>query len=202
MHPESSTRTLGHYAANALNFREKTIEHDVSQNVNALLQAIGGKPPFKILDFGCGPGRDVRAFQVLGHEPTGLDGCERFVEMTRSYTGATVLHQDFLALSLPVEFFDGVFANASLFHVPSNSLLRVLSELRSALKPRGVLFCSNPRGNTEGWQGERYACHFELERWLEFFTAAGYELVRHYYRPEGLPNTEQPWLAMVLSKVV
>lgn len=198
MQTESSVRTLGHYEANAVTFREKTADHDVSQNINALLTALDAKPQLSILDFGCGPGRDLRAFQDLGHHPTGLDGCARFVDMARACSGAPVLHQDFLALSLPEAFFDGIFANASLFHVPSHALPRVLGELKRALKIRGILFCSNPRGDSEGWQGDRYGCHFELERWLEFFNAAGFELLHHYYRPEGLPFAEQHWLAMVM----
>jgi len=201
MPADTSERTLGHYAANAFVFREKTIDHDVSQNIRALLNAIEGQAPFNILDFGCGPGRDLRVFKELGHDPVGLDGCSQFVEMAQSYAGARVWHQDFLALSLAPALFDGIFANASLFHVPSAELPRVLSELRLSLKPRGVLFCSNPRGNDEGWNGERYGCHFELDRWLAYFNDAGFDLVYHYYRPEGLPNSEQPWLAMVLRRV-
>jgi SAM-dependent methyltransferase len=201
MQHETSTRTLGHYAANALVFRDKTIDHDVAQNIAALLQAIKGSPPFKVLDFGSGPGRDLKTLRNLGHAPTGLDGCSRFVEMSKAFSGAEVWLQDFLALSLPAAYFDGVFANASLFHIPSCELPRVLGELRAALRPRGVLFCSNPRGNAEGWQGERYGCHFELDRWQELFTLAGFELLHHFFRPEGLPRDEQPWLAMVLRRL-
>jgi SAM-dependent methyltransferase len=201
MLPETSARTLGHYESNALAFREGTIDHDVTQNVASLLGAIEGTPPFKILDFGCGPGRDLRTFRDLGHEPTGLDGCESFVEMSRAIGGVEVLHQDFLALSLPSNHFDGVFANASLFHIPSTALPRVLSELRDSLKPRGVLFCSNPRGNQEGWRGDRYACHFELDRWHELFRTAHFELAHHYYRPDGLPREQQPWLAIVFRRM-
>src|SRR6266508_3406141 len=78
----------------------------------------------------------------------GLDGSKEFVAMARSYSGCEVLHQDFLAMVLPQSRFDGVFANASLFHVPSQELPRILLELRETLRPRGVLFCSNPRGTT------------------------------------------------------
>ena len=201
MQSETSARTLSHYQSNATAFRDNTLDHDVQQNIDALLGTIEGNPPFKILGFGCGPGRDLHTFRALGHEPTGLDGCQRFVEMSAAYSGAEVWHQDFLALSLPNGYFDGIFANASLFHVPSAALPRVLRELRDALKPRGVLFCSNPRGNIEGWQGERYACHFEFERWLELFRQACFELSHHYYRPAGLPREEQPWLAMVFRRL-
>ena len=84
--------------------------------------------------------------------------------MARTYSGCEVLHQDFLAIKLPESHFDGVFANASLFHVPSSELSRVLLEIFKTLKPRGVLFCSNPRGsNDEGLTGERYGGFFNPE---------------------------------------
>ena len=81
-------------------------------------------PPFAILDFGCGPGRDLKAFKDLGHEPVGLDGSARFAAMARDYSGCEVLEQDFLRLDLPAGRFDGVFANAALFHVPSSGAAR------------------------------------------------------------------------------
>src|SRR5260370_11477601 len=109
--------------------------------------------------------------------------------MARSYSGCEVLHQDFLAMALPESRFDGVFANASLFHVPSRELPRVLLELRKALKPRGVLFCSNPRGNNEeGFSDGRYSCFFDLDTWQNYVRAAGFFEVGHYYRPPGLPR--------------
>jgi len=195
-------RTLDHYEANATSFWEGTRDHDVSQNYAALLGAIQGTPPFSILDFGCGPGRDLAYFGSLGHEAVGLDGCASFCAMARKHSGCQVLQQDFLALSLPAGRFDGIFANASLFHVPSLELPRVLGELRSALKPRGVLFSSNPRGdNSEGWSGDRYGAYHDLTRWLEVVTAAGFEEVTHYFRPEGKPREQQPWLATVFRRI-
>jgi SAM-dependent methyltransferase len=87
-----------------------------------------------------------------GHRVIGLDGAERFTEMARIHSGCEVWQQDFLELDLPDGYFDGIFANATLFHIPSQELPLVLLELRAALKPRGVLFSSNPRGqNEEGW---------------------------------------------------
>jgi SAM-dependent methyltransferase len=191
-----SARTLAHYQRNARDFWDGTKDHDVSQNYAALLGALEGPGPFAILDLGCGPGRDVAYFQGLGHEVIGLDGCAAFVEMARAHTGAEIWHQDFLALDLPAARFDGIFANASLFHVPTAALPRVLGELHAALRPRGVLFSSNPRGDgDEGWSGERYGVRHGWDAWRGFVTAAGFTEIDHYYRPAGLPRAQQPWLA-------
>jgi SAM-dependent methyltransferase len=137
----------------------------------------------------------------LGHEVIGLDGAERFVELARRYSGCEVWFQDFLRLQLPPEYFDGIFANASLFHVPSQELPRVLKELWATLKPGGVLFSSNPRGdNEEGWSGERYGVYYNYESWRKIVTAAGFSQISHYYRPQGLPREQQPWLASLWRK--
>jgi SAM-dependent methyltransferase len=191
-----SRGTLDYYDRRAREFWEGTRDHDVTQNIDALLQAIPGEGPFRILDFGCGPGRDLLALRESGHRPVGLDGAEVFVRMAREFAGVEVWQQDFLALDLPDAEFDGVFANASLFHVPAQELTRVLRELCSCLRPGGVLMASNPRGqNEEGWNGDRYGAYHDFERWRDFALAAGFEAIRHYYRPEGLPRDQQPWIA-------
>jgi len=192
--------TLEHYNERALEFWRGTRGHDVSQNIEALLEFIQGAPPFTILDFGCGPGRDLRAFTDLGHVVVGLEGSEKFAEMAREQ-GYEVWQQNFLELELPDNKFDGIFANASLFHVPSTELPRVLLELRATLKPGGVLFSSNPRGdNWEGWNNGRYGAFHDLKTWRQFMVGAGFEEISHYYRPIGLPREQQGWLASVWRK--
>ena len=113
-------------------------------------------------------------------------------------TGCPVWHQDFLELELPPNAFDGVFANASLFHVPTQELDRVLLNLYSCLRPNAVLFCSNPRGSDiERFNGDRYGAFLEPVTWKSFVLAAGFTELEHYYRPEGRPREQQPWLATV-----
>ena len=198
---QTSSVTLSHYNEHADIFWRDTRDHDVSQNIDSLLQSLAGQSSFRILDFGCGPGRDLKVFHDMGHEAIGLEGSERFVEMARGYSGCDVWQQDFLKLDLPAEYFDGIFANASLFHVPSQELPRVLRQLWATLKPNGVLFSSNPRGeNQEGWNGERYGCFHDWPRWRELVTAAGFSEIEHYYRPPGLPREQQPWLASLWRK--
>ena len=196
-----SGRTLKHYDQRAEDFWEGTRDHDVSQNIEALLQHIEGEPPFTILDFGCGPGRDLKSFAERGHRPVGLEGAPQFAEMARKHSGCEVWQQDFLKLDLPDSHFDGVFANATMFHVPSQELPRVLRELHATLKPQGVMLASNPHGhNEEGWDRERYGAYHDLETWRGYMSAAGFTELTHYYRPAGLPRDQQPWLASVWRK--
>ncbi|MCF6325302.1 MAG: class I SAM-dependent methyltransferase [Gammaproteobacteria bacterium] len=200
-----TTQTLDYYNQRAENFFAGTIDHDVEQNMMALLNHIEAEETgavFSILDVGCGPGRDLKAFSELGHVAVGLEGAERFAEMARDYSGCEVWQQDFLELDLPDNHFDGVFANASLFHAPRLALPNVLLALNATLKSNGVLFSSNPRGNnTEDLSGSRYGAYYDLDTWRDYMVAAGFVELMHYYRPSGVPREQQPWLASVWRKL-
>ncbi|MEE8332939.1 MAG: methyltransferase domain-containing protein [Alphaproteobacteria bacterium] len=200
--PTYSARTIAHYNRNAGQFWEGTRDHDVTQNRAALLGAIETPGPYRILDFGCGPGRDLRYFADLGHEAIGLDGSSALATLARAHSGCEVLVQDFLDITLTDNCFDGVFANASLFHVGRVALPGLLRQLKDALKPKGVLFSSNPRGNDEeGMSGDRFSCLHSEEGWRRLVGAAGFVELDHFYRPEGLPRAQQRWFATVWRKV-
>ncbi|HKO93903.1 MAG TPA: SAM-dependent methyltransferase, partial [Polyangiaceae bacterium] len=71
-------------------------------------------------------------------------------------------------------------------------------ELHAALRPGGVLFASNPHGpDLERWNGERFGSYLSLPTWRAYLEAASFDELEHYYRPDGLPRAEQPWLASV-----
>ena len=197
---EIENLTIGHYEDNAESFRIGTKDHDVSQNIAAFLGALPKGKQLDILDFGCGPGRDLNVFKQMGHRPTGLDGSKEFCKMTQQLSKFPILHQKFLHLELEDNSFDGVFANASLFHVPSLELSRVLKEIHSALRKGGILFSSNPRGSTEGWQGQRYGHYMEFEESQIYLKQNGFKILDHYYRPSGKPRELQPWLAIVSQR--
>tara|TARA_B100000700_G_scaffold128770_1_gene144297 strand:- start:637 stop:1293 length:657 start_codon:yes stop_codon:yes gene_type:complete len=196
-----NTQTIGHYERLAHEFMEATAQHDVSQNIEALLRNITGAKPYYILDLGCGPGRDLLAFKALGHHPVGLDGCAEFVRIAKARTQCEILHQDFLDLNLKSNAFDGVFANASLFHVPTQELERVLDDIYSCLRFGGVFFCSNPRGpDLERLNGDRYGVFLQLDTWRGFIRPAGFTELENFYRPSGKPLEQQSWLATVWRK--
>lgn len=189
--------TLSHYENRAELFWQGTRDHDVRQNITAFLNALPKDKALDILDFGCGPGRDLLAFKSLGHQAVGLEGSASFCKMAEKHSGCPVYHQQFLNLNLQDNAFDGIFANASMFHIPSCELPRVLNQLHQALKPNGVLFTSNPRGDAEGWNGERYGHYMEYEVSMIYLENANFKILEHYYRPQGKPRNEQPWLAIV-----
>ena len=191
---------IAHYEESAESFRIGTQDHDVSQNIAALLDALPKGKIHDILDFGCGPGRDLCVFKELGHRPIGLDGSKEFCKMAEKQSGCRTLNQQFLKLNLKENSYDGIFANASLFFIPSQELPRVLKQLHVSLRNGGILFSSNPRGNVEGWQGQTYGHYMEFEASELFLNQSGFKILKHYYRPEGKPKEEQPWLAIVSKR--
>lgn len=195
--------TIAEYQLTAESFRAGTWDHDVSQNREALVAAMP-RNPGKILDVGCGPGRDLVAFKGQGHTVIGLDATPAFVEMAQQAAGCEVWQQSFLSLDLPQATFDGIFANASLIHVPSSQMVKVLKNLHNSLVAGGAIVMSLCRGDTEGYSaratGYRYVAGWEYETLSPCLEAAGFEIVHHYYRPPGLPCEQQSWLVMVGRK--
>ncbi len=195
--------TIAEYQLTAASFREGTWNHDVSQNMEALVAAMP-RNPGKILDLGCGPGRDLVAFAKQGHTVIGVDATPAFVEMAKEVSGCEVWQQSFLSLDLPPATFDGIFANASLIHVPRRDMVGVLQDLHRALVSGGAIIMSMCRGDGEGYSprptGYRYTVGWEYETLAPCLEEAGFEIVKHYYRPPGLPRSQQGWLVMVGCK--
>jgi SAM-dependent methyltransferase len=170
----------------------------VRQNIAALLRHLEGPARSRSSTSAAAPGRDLAAFRALGHEAIGVDGAARFVAMARAHSGCEVWQQNLLALALPRRASTASSPTPCLQHVPESELARVLGELRAALKPRGVLFSSIPRGHGEaGWNNGRYSVYREPEAWQRHGADAGFVELEHYYRPEGRPREQQPWLASV-----
>jgi ubiquinone/menaquinone biosynthesis C-methylase UbiE len=195
--------TIAEYQTTADSFRSGTWDHDVSQNRSALINAMP-KTPGRILDLGCGPGRDIVAFQTEGHQVIGLDATPAFVEMAKQVSNSEVWQQNFLALDLPEQYFDGIFANASLIHVPQAEMLRVLKDLYRSLIPGGAIAMSIIRGEGEGFidrpTGQRYTSFWEYSAIAPLLEEAGFTIAHHYYRPPGLPQDLQSWLAIVANR--
>lgn len=198
---EISRLTLSAYDQLADAYREETYTRERSADYELFFRHLAGVGPLDLLDVGCGPGRDLKHFRCLGHRAVGLDGSTRFVAMAQAYSGCPVLHQDLVALDLPTSCFDGVFASASLFHVPLTVLPGVLVALQKSLRPGGILFALNPRGQDEqGWVGDQHCGYLRLATWRRCMRAAGLSLIEYEYRPTGVPRRRQQWLASVWGR--
>ena len=135
----------------------------------------GREAPLDILDVCCASGRDLVTFTKMGHSAVGLDGVPAFCKMSRELSGCEVWEQDLSALDLPCGRFDGIFANACLFHLPRVALPAALAAFYQALRPHGILFVSNAHGfgeDKEGWTSGRtpstrsYVCWLSEETWV------------------------------------
>ena len=212
-----SAATIADYDAVAAAFDAGNKDHDVSQNIDALLgsiaagragDALGGAAGTErpiIVDLGCAGGRDLIALTARGCEAWGVEGSPAFCELARrAAPGCTVLEQDFVDMDLPAETFDGAFANASLFHVPSEALPDVLRRIFESLKPGGVFFASNAHGfgeDKEGWTDGRtpatrsWVCWLSEATWRRYCEAAGFTFLHSYYR-----GSSKAFLATVWRK--
>lgn len=200
-HAQAASLTIAAYDRMAQAYWEETQHRDLNADYDLFLSHLDGQGPLDLLDLGCGPGRDLRYFARLGHRPIGVDGSACFVEMARAYSGCPVLQQDLLALQLPAGSYDGVFASASLFHVPPEVLPAVLGVVHTVLRPLGVLLALNPRGRDEqGWLGDRFCCYYRLATWRRHLHAAGFMELACAYRPLGVPRARQQWVTTVWRK--
>ncbi|MCE9650708.1 MAG: class I SAM-dependent methyltransferase [Parvibaculum sp.] len=162
------TRTLSFYAGEAAAYAAASAKSGPS---SALVRFMALLPAAAdVLDLGCGTGRDTLALHEAGFNVTPIDGSP---EMARELTARSSLKVEVLLfenLDRKAEF-DGVWANASLLHVPREAIVEVLTRINRALKPGGLFYASFKAGTGGGRDGfERYynyPARAELEAWME-----------------------------------
>lgn len=137
------TKTLDYYNSNAPFFYNKLMGADLSEICQRFLKKLPGKA--HILDAGCGVGRDSKYFLGKGHKVTAFDGSREMVALACRETGLTVRHLLFQEMDFK-EIFDGVWASASLLHVPYNEMRDVYQRIHKSLKPRGIFYASYKYG--------------------------------------------------------
>lgn len=192
--------TIAHYAEHAESYDTGTRTIDPTRWIDAFLGALPARGGLRLLDLGCGPGRDLQRLVELGHDAIGLDGAHAMAARARSRSGARVLEQNLLSLGLEADRFDGIFANASLFHVPRSHLTQVLNNLRMALVAGGVLFLRVPLGDDREERSSadrrtgRYACFLRAASWHRHLDEAGFEAMG------PAPTAEVSWLEALFRR--
>ena len=153
-------QTIVYYEQNADSFIDGTLGADMDDLRQGFLELL--PEGSYILDFGCGSGRDTKAFLDSGYRVDAVDGSEELCRRASDYTGIPVKHMLFQELS-DREQYDGIWACASILHLKRRELPDVLQRISDALKPRGILYTSFKYGNFEGMREGRYYSDFTEE---------------------------------------
>ena len=160
--------TLNYYNQNASDFAEGTLSADMSDSRSRF--AICLPPKGTILDFGCGSGRDTKAFLEAGFRVDAVDGSEELCALASEYTGINVRRMLFSELDA-CKRYDGIWACASILHLPKDELAAVIKKMETALKYGGVLYASFKYGVFEGVRNGRYFTDFTDEKLKGFWES-------------------------------
>lgn len=145
--------TLSYYDSNAEDFAASTVSVDFSDAQERFLARLDSGS--KILDFGCGSGRDAKYFLDRGFAVDASDGSSAMCRVASEYLAMPVKHELFQDLS-DFEVYDGIWACASILHEPKADLPGLFGKLARALKPDGVIYASFKYGDFEGERNGRY----------------------------------------------
>ena len=146
-------KTLDYYNQNVTTFIADTISVDLKDTQNKFINALPGD---KILDLGCGSGRDTKYFLEIGLKVTAVDGSEELCKRASDYLGIPVYHMLFQELDLEDEY-NGIWACSSILHLPKDELRTVFYKMVTALKSSGVIYTSFKYGEFEGERNGRYS---------------------------------------------
>lgn len=166
--PASSDRTISYYDKNAADFVNTTQSVDFREVREVFRSYLPGNGAH-ILDFGCGSGRDARAFMEQGYQVTATDGSEEICKAASEYLGASVRHMLFQDLD-EKDIYDGIWACASILHLPKCELPAVICKMRDALKKDGVVYTSFKYGDFEGERNGRHFTYFNEESFSELLS--------------------------------
>lgn len=193
----SSRETLAYYENQAKEFASQTKDAPMGDLQKQFLGYL--KPGSRILDFGCGSGRDAIAFSKAGFRTDALDGCQAFCEQLEGRISGTILHQAFADFAAE-EIYDGIWACASLLHLEKQDLLPVLRALFQALKPGGIFYCSFKEGDYEGMRNGRYFLDLQEETLVPLLKAAGFEILEVFESEDCRKDRTLTWINAICKK--
>ncbi len=191
--------TTRYYEDNSMVFFEETVGADVTPLYERFLKYVpeGGK----ILDLGCGSGRDVKAFLERGYVADGADRSEELCKLASEYTGVKIKQMDFAQLEA-VDEYDAIWACASLLHVPCEELPKIFELARRALKPSGVMYMSYKYGDYEGDRDGRFFNDMTEEKFAGVFAdIEGLSLIEEWYSEDVRRGKDVKWYNVILRRV-
>ncbi|MBE5910150.1 class I SAM-dependent methyltransferase [Pseudobutyrivibrio sp.] len=191
--------TLSYYDDKAKEFCENTINADVSPQRDRFLGYL--PKDASILDFGCGSGRDTKAFSDLGYEVEAIDGSLELCKVASEYTGIKVKNMLFQELD-DVDRFDGIWACSSILHLSKVELKPVLKKMVVALKKGGVIYTSFKYSDFEGERNGRYFSDFTEESFKEYIAdCPEITIIDSWITSDVRPGRgEEKWLNLIMKK--
>lgn len=192
-------KTLDYYNQNATTFIADTISVDLKDTQNKFINALPGD---KILDLGCGSGRDTKYFLEIGLKVTAVDGSEELCKRASDYLGIPVYHMLFQELDLEDEY-NGIWACSSILHLPKDELRTVFYKMVTALKSSGVIYTSFKYGEFEGERNGRYFTDFTIELFSEFIkNIPDLKIEEQWITEDVRPGRrDEKWLNLLLRKM-
>lgn len=195
------SETLAYYNQNAVSFVEETKNVDFKAIQDKFICYLPQNA--KILDFGCGSGRDTKYFLEQGFRVIATDGSEQLCKIASEYTGIPVKQMLFLKLN-EVDAYDGIWACSSILHCPYDELVVVMQKITAALKNNGVLYTSFKYGTFSGERNGRFFTDMTEETLKELLTKCPQlEIEDVTITTDVRPmRGEERWLNLILRKRV
>ena len=191
-------KTLDYYNQNANTFFEGTVSVNFKEVQDKFLEVLPGK---KILDFGCGSGRDTKYFLDNGYDVIAIDGSIELCKKASEYTGIEVKHMLFQELN-DKDTYDGIWACSSILHLNKEELKPVLLKMIDALKKHGIIYTSFKYGNFEGERNGRYFSNFTIESFKEYVQDISTIQIEEYWLSGDVRKgrEDEQWLNLILRK--
>lgn len=191
-------KTLEYYNQNAKQFTSTTQTLEFSQIQDKFLNYL--KSDAKILDFGCGAGRDAKYFLEHGYDVDASDGSVEMVKAASKLTGLDVKLLLFEDLN-EKDMYDGIWACSSILHCKKGQLIIVFQKMADALKENGIVYTSFKYGNDSCERNGRYFTDFTSESFHDFMLKIPFALVEEWQSSDIRPGREnEKWLNLILRK--
>ena len=189
-------RTRKYYSDNAEEYFRETVNSFVTQAAEEFLSHI--PPKGRILDCGCGSGRDTKYFLDNGYDTDAIDASPELCRIASEYTDHPVVCMDYNALD-KTEAYDGIWAQASLLHERRENLTSLFSVLARALRKGGVLYCSFREGKKDGREGGRWYTNMTEES-IRFIIPTSLSPLKVWYSSDVRPGFSHRWINILLAK--
>ena len=190
--------TKKYYQDNAKDFFDSTVNADMSAHYERFIKYVPEHG--KILDFGCGSGRDTKAFLQRGYEVEAIDGSSEMCKLASEHCGIQVRCMDFNDLN-EIDKYDAIWACASLLHVVKEQMPDILSKMRDALVNSGVMYISFKHGNYEGERNGRFFFDVTPEVFSDIASkVSGINVIEEWFTEDTRPENDTRWYNIILKK--